>query len=336
MKTMILPQLELMFSLLATGQYNEKSRKYYGTELVRLDAGPYSKAIAEFFEPHLHHPVYEQLSRMMDFGFFFSRPVELMLAVSEPPELAWRETPSEILLKYSGGMEQLNLLLELMRDFALRSDYMLFFENVKTFYEEDLHLVQSFVEQYPAVETMEAFFGETQDSYAYIISKLPVGNFGIHFREPNGKLRLNSVFNVVEPKNGKLHIGALSLNTTFHEFSHPLVNPLTEANPLLIEQYKKAFEKLQAYKLPGIASGYGDWPDCINEHLVRSVACYLTGKCAGEAERQLWQEKEVARGYRFLPYILEAFEVYESSRAQYPTFATYYPTLLQVFEKEIA
>lgn len=95
MKAMILPQLELMFSLLATGQYNEKSRKYYGTELVRLDAGQYSKEIAKFFRPHLHHPVYEQLSRMMDFGFFFSRPVELMLAVSEPPELgsAWEHFP---------------------------------------------------------------------------------------------------------------------------------------------------------------------------------------------------------------------------------------------------
>ena len=336
MKTMILPQLELMFGLLATGLYNEKSRKYYSTELVRLNAGQYCKEIAKFFKPHLRHPVYVQLSKMMDFGFFFSRPVELMLAVSEPPELAWRETPSEILLKYSGGMEQLNLLLELMRDFALCTDYMLFFENIKTYYNEDLHLVHSFVQQYPAVETMEGFFGEPQDSYAYIISKLPVGNFGIHFREPGGKLRLNSVFNVTEPKKDPFHIGALSLNTTFHEFSHPVVNPLTEANPLLVERYQKAFGQLQAYKLPGIASGYGDWPDCINEHLVRSLACYLTGKCSGEAERQRWQEKEVARGYRFLPHMLEAFQDYEQKRAQYPTFASYYPTLLQVFEKEIA
>jgi len=336
MKAMILPQLELMYGLLATGLYNEKSRKYYGTELVRLDAGQYSKEIAKFFKPHLHHPVYVQLSKMMNFGFFFSRPVELMLAVSEPPELAWQETPSQILLKYCGGMEQLNLLLELMRDFALRTNYMLFFENMKTLYEEDLRLVQPFIQQYPAVETMETFFGETQDSYAYIISKLPIGNFGIHFREPNGKLRLYSVFNLVEPKKGKLRIGTLNLNTTFREFSQPVVNPLTEANPLLIERYQKAFEQLQAYKLPGNASGYKDWPDCINEHLVRSLACYLTGKCTGESECQRWREEEVARGYRFIPHILEAFQVFECKRAQYPTFASYYPTLLQVFEKEIA
>jgi len=335
MKAMILPQLELMFSLLVNCQYNEKSRKYYGTELVREAADPYGTALRAFLAPYAEHPVYGQLNRMMDFGFFFSRPVELMLAVSEPPELAWQETPSDILLKYSGGMEELNLLLELMRDLSHRSNYMDFFERVKEFYQEDLLVAKEYVGQYPSVETMEAFFGEAQDSYAYIISRLPVGNFGIHFREPNGKLRLYSVFNMKESEKNQLTIGALSLNTTFHEFSHPVVNPLTEGNPLLIEHYRKAFYQLQKYKLPGIASGYGDWPDCINEHLVRSVACYLTGKCVGEAERRLWQEKEVSRGYCFLPHMLQACEFYEANREQYPTFASYYPTLLEVFDEDI-
>ncbi len=331
MKVVVSPGLELLFGLLASGCYNEKSQRYYGTKLVRQPEGPYGESMQRFFAPHLTHLVFEQLSTMMDFGFFFSRPVELMLAVSEPPELVWRETPSAVLLKYSGGMAELEKLLVLLRDFANQSKYMRFFDQVKEFYTEDLRAVQAHVQKYPFVELLESFFGEKQDDYAYVISKLPVGNFGIHFSEPEGKLRCYSVFNVVPAQVGQSPFGALNLNTTFHEFSHPLVNPLTESNPVLVDQYAPAYAKLLPHKLPGIGSGYGDWPDCMNEHIVRSIACFLSGVCEGGVATELWREKELARGYCYLPAMLESLAFYQQNRAQYPTFASYYPTLLQVF-----
>lgn len=122
---------------------------------------------------------------------------------------------------------------------------------------------------------------------------------------------------------------------TAAEFSHPLVNPLTESHPDLEDAYREAYQRLKPYKLAGIASGYGDWQECINEHIVRAIATHLTKNCCGAAEAQRWQEWDFRLGYRYMPVLLTQLDCYEEQRQKYPTFADYYSSSMRVFSEEI-
>lgn len=150
------------------------------------------------------------------------------------------------------------------------------------------------------------------------------GNFGI-------------VFEDAETKQAHLHAVlstygfSISPNILFHEFSHPFINPLTEQYAEEVAKYQEAYDRLKPFKLPGFQSGYGDWQECVNEHLVRAMVIHLLRRCGlyKEAEKQLQQD--FALGYRYIPLLLESYENYDRNRELYPDFKSYYPKLLKVF-----
>ena len=337
MKAIVSPQLELLFSVLATGSYAERTKAYFGQSLLQNAVASYQTEIQSVLQPWLKHEIYHQIDEMIEKGFCFSRPVELMMAVSAPPEMQWQYRPSDFCFTLCGGQEQTELLLALLRDLAIKIDYTACFPRLLHHYTAALATVQAYLDQYPVVACLENFYGVKQNSYHCVISHLPRGNFGIHFKDGQGKLDLFSVFSYIDPANfaSDQPVGVLSINTIFHEFSHPLVNPLTESHPDLENAYREAYQRLKSYKLAGIASGYGDWQECINEHMVRAIATHLTKNCCETAEAQRFQERDFRLGYRYMPALLSQLDCYEEQRQKYPTFADYYPELMRVFSEEI-
>ncbi len=337
MQAIVNPQLELLFSVLATGSYAEKTQAYFGQSLVQNAASAYQTEIQCLLHPWQGHAIYQQIDTMIEKGFCFSRPIELMMAIKAPPEMQWQYQPSEFCFKLCGGREQAELLLELLRDLAVQTDYMSHFPHLLHYYTAELATVQAHLDQYPLISYMENFYGLRQNSYHCVISHLIRGNFGIHFKDSQGKMDLFSVFSYINPSAfaSNMPVGVLSLNTILHEFSHPLVNPLTENHPDLEKAYEPAYQRLKPYKLAGIASGYGDWQECINEHLVRAVATHLVKQLCGAAKAQRWQERDFQLGYRYMPALLAQLDDYEMHRQKYPTFADYYPNLMRVFANEM-
>ena len=55
-----------------------------------------------------------------------------------------------------------------------------------------------------------------------------------------------------------------------------MINPLTESNLALVNEYKEIHEELEKYKSE--FSGYGDWEECVNEHIVRALSIHLSKK----------------------------------------------------------
>lgn len=127
---------------------------------------------------------------------------------------------------------------------------------------------------------------------------------------------------------------SISPNILFHEFSHPFINPLTEQYAEEVAKYQEAYECLKPYKLPGFGSGYGDWQECVNEHLVRAMVIHLMRRCKlyKEAEEQLGYDLEL--GYKYIPRLLESYEYYDGNREKYPDFESYYTKVLEVFLEE--
>lgn len=135
------------------------------------------------------------------------------------------------------------------------------------------------------------FYGHKNNSYRIILTILQLGNYGIEF-DNNGILKINCILSIKESsytwdgqseKNSELD----SLNTIIHEFSHPYINPLTDKYIEEVNSYKAAYDKLSAYKAPGFISGYTDWTECVNEHIVRAISIHI-GKKIRTSDLEHW------------------------------------------------
>lgn len=271
-------------------------------------------------------------------GFFLSRPMELMCSVGDPPLLTPRYEISQLCRQLCGGERNINILLNSLREFSQKIEYIKFFDIVKRYYSDIIITVEKHINKYSLVLVMEEFYGKKQNSYHYIITNLSHGNFGINFKIGN-KFDMFSIMTVFEvfdnEEKNELCRGALSTNVAIHEFAHPIINSLAEKFNELVKKNSQAFEWLKQYKKPNFQSGYGNWVECVNEHIVRAIAVHLAMKL-GENEYAIKHlEYDMNIGYRYLPALIDKLRYYEKHRNIYQTIDDFYPELIEVFAEKV-
>lgn len=321
------PYLEFINSILLTGKYNEITAPVVGYGLMNEEENEYTTAVRAHFEPHTAHPVYAFVEEMIPQGFTFARPVELALSLGEGDDFSMQYRVSDFCTECCGGMPKIEELLRLLKAFDRKVEYCSFYNREKGFYESYLEKARVVAEAHPYVELLEREYGKEQGPYQLVITSLMKGNFGIVFEEE--RTRKSHIYAVLSTEGF-----SISPNILFHEFSHPFINPLTEQYAEEVAKYQDAYERLKPYKLPGFGSGYGDWQECVNEHLVRAMVIHLMRRCKlyKEAEEQLGYDLEL--GYKYIPLLLESYEYYDRNREQYPDFESYYTKVLEVFLEE--
>ena len=318
------PYLEFINSILLTSKYNEITSSFVGYGLMTEEINEYTSAIITFFEGYHDEKVYKLIESMIPKGFTFSRPVELMLSLGNSKNFKMQFTPSNLCVEYCGGFSMINQLLEELKIFADKSSFFRFHEGIKKYYSPVVAQIKQELQKYPFISLLEQEYGKIQNSYNYILSCLMKGNYGISFI--NQETLTADMFSVFSTDSFSLSPGVL-----FHEYSHPFINPLTEKYSAVTEKYKDAYELLKAYKLPNFESGYGDWQECINEHLVRAMSIHLLKKCHLDDMATKFLNNDLFCGYKYIPLILERYEFYDNHRNIYKNFEEYYPELLGVF-----
>lgn len=88
-----------------------------------------------------------------------------------------------------------------------------------------------------------------------------------------------------------------------------------------------------AYKLPGSLSGYGNWEECVDEHIVRAIAIHLAKKIRSSEIEEWHYRRSYNAGYRYLPFLLEKLVCYDDNRDRYKTFDDFYLELIKSFSK---
>ncbi|HIS69804.1 MAG TPA: DUF4932 domain-containing protein [Candidatus Gallacutalibacter stercoravium] len=323
------PFLELINSILLTSKYNEITKPLVGYGLMTEESNEYTEAIKKFFGKYQNHKIYKFIENMIPNGFTFSRPVEIALSLSGSKDFTLQYPLSSLCIKYSGGISKINELLALLKDFAKQSNYFNFYHENLKFYDSLFTKASKLVKHPPFVTLLENEYGKEQASYNLVLSSLMVGNFGICFA--NHDTKQSDLFAVLATDNF-----SLSPEILLHEYSHPFINPLTTKYSDLVKKYQSTHEKLTASKLPDYRSGYGDWEECVNEHLVRAMVIHLLQKCElYEAANQLLQN-DLHSGYRYIPLILEKYNFYDNHRYLYKDLESYYPELLEVFACDFA
>ncbi len=319
------PYLEFMNSLLLTRRYNEMTKPFIGYGLMVEDENKYTLAIKNFLKPYANHPIYIKIEELIPNGFTFSRPVELMLSLGDSEDFSEQYELSELCIEYCGGRDTIDDLLKQLKAFWDRTGYPDFFESVKYVYDPIVRRVAESLSEYAFVDVIENEYGQSQNSYNYILSSLMKGNFGICFyNQYTGKSDLFSVFSTDDY--------SLSPAVLFHEYSHPFINPLTNKYYDLAQRYIDSYEKLKHYKLPDYQSGYSDFKECINEHLVRAMSIHLLKKINQTELANKLLNNDLYCGYKFIPQILERYDYYDMNRDKYDTFEQFYPKLLVAFD----
>lgn len=322
------PYLEFMNAILLTSKYNEMTAPFLGFKLMTDEDNEYTDAIKAFFKPYQNESIYELIESMIPNGFIFSRPVELMLSLGPSDNFEIYYPLSQLCIQYSGGLEQIKILLMALEDLEKKVDFFSFFDSIKTFYNPFIEKATKLLSTYPFIDLIEEQFGYQQNSYYYVISSLMRGNFGINFVDrKTGKLDMFSVFTTNEL--------SLSAGVLFHEYSHPFINPLTDKYYDLVQTYDYAYEKLKKYKLPAFLSGYDDFKECVNEHFVRAIAIHLMKKINQKETADELLRDDLNSGYKFILGILKKLNYYDANRSTFLNFDQFYPELLEVFNQDI-
>lgn len=320
--------LEFINSILLTSNYNAITKPHVGYGLMTEDVNEYTTAITSFFENYKQHKIYAFIENMIPNGFTFSRPVELALSLGNSSDFSIQHPISDLCVKYCGGINKINQLLKLETELAKDSNYFDFFSDMKKFYLPILDKINKEIVKLPYISLIESQYGKEQNSYNFVVSSLMKGNYGICFANKDSyKMDMFSVFSTDD--------FSLSPTVILHEYSHPFINPLTEKHIELVQKYEEAYEWLKPYKLPDYKSGYGDWAECVNEHLVRTMVIHLLKKSNYTDLANEVLKNEQLCGYKYVPLILEKYEYYDKNRSLYHTFESFYPQVLSVFAQKI-
>ncbi len=323
------PRLELdgIMELLAFELNPTGKLPRHATDFMHPDI-EYVRAARKYFAPHKNHPAIKYRAQPAIRAFDLGQRGQGLMRLSALPEL---RPPSQIsisfLAGYLGGPQELELWLQSLRDFARDSKFMDFFNQQSRLLEPDLALLRKEIEKADYIGKIEAYTGlPFEGRYLFVLSPFIASDTGANIVQ-RGEDGLADIISVVGPiehtTTGLLHCTYQRLHARiWHEAAHGVLDNVTEL-------YGEEIAKKQPPKKKATRE-YQNWMHHVREHMVRSVMLRLLSReiSAPLSDEELQHEEECG-----LPY-LKAFKKriaeYEGNRKKYPTFADFYPKLLDV------
>ncbi len=292
----------------------------------------YKDEILDYFQAYQNHQAVKIFKGLANAGFSYDAPPTAMLYLSQPPELEYKVPFTDYLKQRAGGERKLRQFVDSLRDFAVESNFIAFYNQHQAFYEQLVEGVKDKIEDEDYVADLEGYYRSSQEGYYIILAPLfHAGGYG-----PRVEIQENryNIYNICGPSNEEEQkpIFGSEWNLCYlvwHEFSHSFINPLTEQYSHEVGQYSSLLAPI-AEKMKSQA--YPNWSTVVNEHIVRAVTARLTylkyGKTAGDTV--LRNEKN--RGFVYIEDLTKALEEYENSQ-EYSNFEEFYPEILKVFKK---
>jgi hypothetical protein len=324
----VFPQVELISIVQTVSKYPQTF-----AFLMAKDSSDYSRDAARHFAPYRDHPAVRMLDRLsLQPGMLnFSAPSNIMLLADESLCVRSDIERDEFVISRAGGVDSLTLFLELLRDFAVRSSFSEFFAEHHGFYLSLAEQTVSSMGPVNYITELEDFYGTSQRSYNIVLVSLygSVG-FGNSLLHADQK---REIFNTMGPravKDGQPFFGdgEYLKHMIRHEFSHPYINPMTEKYWGLIKDRHANYDAIPEVARKGVC---GDWQECINEFVIRAITTHLAYSESDEAGERAYA-RESGRGVIWLDELLKNIRLYESERNRFPTFDSFYPKILEVFQ----
>ncbi len=309
------PQMELAFLVAGlTGQAPEfcSTSSTLGGDALR------------HFRACRDHPAVQAMAELTRRSFRYDAVPKLALCFGDPDALEPVFPLDDYLCGRSYGPDRrsrerrLLEAVELMRRFSEECDFLSWFESKRGEYEA---LVSSVMSRVPPgiPAALEKYFGQSfAGGYAVIISALS-GNYAAYIDAGDGQW----IFCIVHarPRDTQSLWGLV-----VHEWSHGFVNPVTAAHSNLVDRYRHLFPPLEAAMR---RQAYGSWATTLNEHIVRAVEARLALHWYGQEAAEEILARNESLGFAHIRTLYDRLAVYEGKRGAYPTYADFFPELLQ-------
>ncbi len=315
------PRMELLSAVQVVSDYSTINRET-----------PYSRELMQFFSKDSTHQASIMTHQLEnEYGFAYDAPVNLMLCLSQVPELTVVHPFTDRLIERANGKSNLEKYATALHHFATESNYTEFWNSKKSFFQKMVYFTADDLADFAPVDKLENYYNESKNSYTVTLSPAFAGGYGIRIPSKNNNLDVYACLNVWEMKDSIPYYNKLGLSYfIWHEFSHSFVNPLTEKYKTEVEASSKLYTPLEKEMK---AMAYNNWGNCVNEHIIRAIYIRLLTiyRSENEASAQLDQEK--LRHFVYIEPLIGKLKQFELERkTKNVTFSQYYPTLLSVFD----
>lgn len=298
--------------------------------LVTNYESPYRGDVRTYFSAFHDHRAVRLFEEMDGEGFAFDAVPKAMLALTRPPELEPRISYPERALSAAGGADSLRQFVVGLRDFAETSDFQAFYRAHQGTYRALVDSARRSVGD--AMTVLRNYTGSPLAGATIIIGPLlHDGGFAARYETETSE----EAYALIGPTGvtgGLPTFGSPKriAGLTWHEFSHTVVNPLTEKYRSEIDRYASLLAPIEE---PMQEAGYTRWETVVNEHIIQAIEVRLAHRQFGEeaGEQELAEQKE--RGFRYIDPLVETLAAYEEDRSRFPTLADVYPRLIAAFDR---
>lgn len=291
----------------------------------------YYEDVKSYFAPHKDHAAVKWFNINLKKGWNYDAPPQAMLYLSSPPEMKTIIPFSNYLLKRGRGSENLGKMINLLNQFVVDSHFMRFWNEHKPFYMELIKRVKKLIPYDEYSKLMMNFYGEEKAHFVFIAVPLfHRGGYGAQIETEKGKI--SHFFGGPQKlENGFPTYNAASLRAlAFHEFGHSFVDPIVYAHASQLNKYKDFYQYM---KKEMSSQAYGSWLAVCNEHLVRTGVYFLLESAGFPEESKNNYKNNLARGFKLLPFFKKKMETYVNNRDKYPSFRSFFPEIIKVFEE---
>lgn len=304
----------------------------------------YKRMVETHFGQYKEHQAVKQFKKLRSLGLGQDAILWAMLYVSDPPELKFKLSSWRLIkiarnehkdgwLFLAVGLLKFNRFLDCLRDFVQETSFLDFYNQQRSALESMATKAQMLSDNTAWLDTMEDYFGYSQEGFHIIVSPLLQGGYGPRvWRTENiyDAYVICGPWGVLDDKP-VFFLSALNLKfLLWHEFGHSFINPFVLRHNREITQYAALYRPIetQMKKL-----GYEDWRTCVIEHINRAVTLRLQMLDPDEnhATQQII-DNEKQQGFFYMDPLCRKLEAYENNRAVYPTLDAFAPQLVDVFK----
>ena len=319
------PRMELLSTVQLLSNY----------PMINRDA-PYSKDILNYFKSFSSQEAVGMTDGVLwEHAFVFDAPVKFMMHLSQPPELEIQHPISDgLLLRRSGGIDNLEQYRKAIKQFAETSNFEDFWNSKTSFYNQILDATISEIPEIDLVKALEDYFNETKESYNVVIAPAFIGGYGIEVSDADGNKNVYACLSATLVKDNIPYLSTNNLiNNVWHEFGHPFVNPLSDQYADKVSASAGLFEPI---KDEMTSQAYPLWQICVNEHIVRAINVRLRELHFDSQRAKTRLEYELNNHFIYIEPLIEKLKEFEKQRDEKNiTFSEFYPELLTVFDSLI-
>lgn len=222
-------------------------------------------------------------------------------------------------------------MVEAVREFSRATDFLAFFAACTTEHGELTTAIRRELgEGSRLLGALEAYHGRSLARYRVIAAPLlHDANYGLRVNLPDGGVDTCAIIVRRRVRKGRAEFGnsAELRPLLWHEFGHSLVNPIVDADLARLAPLSPVLVPAGG-RMP--AGNYGErTATYVHEYLVRAIGVRLTTGFVGAKAGELELQRQIKVGLVHLPKLCARLEEYERARGRFPSFADFFPVILE-------